>query len=141
MTMQVWDPIRASGWFEEGLEEVVRGLRTAPQACNCVPTDVAEDADQLLLKVELPGVAANEVSIKVEDDVLTISGERKHEENGKTYLRVERSYGKFSRDFTMPNYVDSGKITAEFKDGVLTLHLPKKAETKPRQIQVTVTTN
>jgi len=102
--------------------------------------DVYEDAEGISLKVELPEVDAKDVEIQVEGNTLTLKGERKleHETRREGYHRVERTYGAFSRTFTLPNTVDVEHITAESKDGVLRVFLPKKAETKPRQIKVAV---
>lgn len=103
--------------------------------------DVFEDNDGITLKVELPEVDPKEVDIQLEGNTLTLKGERKleNEEKRDGYHRIERTYGVFSRSFTLPNTVDSEHITAETKDGVLRVFLPKKAETKPRQIKVAVT--
>jgi len=102
--------------------------------------DVFEDADGVTLKAELPEVEPNEVEISVEDSTLTLRGERKLEqttvENG--YQRLERPYGAFQRSFTLPPTIDAEHISAESKNGVLSIRLPKRAETKPRQIKVQV---
>src|SRR5437870_316212 len=102
--------------------------------------DVFEDADGITLKAELPEVDAKDVDIQVEGNTLTLRGERKLEKEDKRdgYHRIERTFGAFSRTFTLPNTVDVEHITAESKDGVLRVFLPKKAETKPRQIKVGV---
>jgi HSP20 family protein len=105
--------------------------------------DVFEDADGITLKAELPEVNASDVEIQVEGNTLTLKGERQLEREDKrdSYHRIERTYGAFSRTFTLPNTVDVEHISAESKDGVLRIHLPKKAETKPRQIKVAVSAN
>ena len=102
--------------------------------------DVFEDHDGITLKVELPEVDAREVEIQVEGNALTLRGERKLEKADQRdgYHRIERTYGAFSRTFTLPTSVDAEQITADSKDGVLRIVLPKKAETKPRQIKVQV---
>jgi HSP20 family protein len=102
--------------------------------------DVFEDNDAITLKLELPEVDAKDVDIQVEANQLTVRGERKLEnsENRDNYHRIERTYGAFSRSFTLPNTVDTEHISAESKDGVLRIVLPKRAETKPRQIRVQV---
>jgi HSP20 family protein len=102
--------------------------------------DVFEDTDGITLKVELPEIDAKDVEIQVENNQLTITGERKLEnvENREGWHRIERSYGAFHRSFTLPQTVDAEHISAETKDGVLMLRLPKKPETKPRQIKVQV---
>jgi len=104
--------------------------------------DIYEDADGITLKAELPEVDAKDVEILVEGNTLTLRGERKLEksEERNNYHRIERVYGTFSRSFTLPSTVDLEHITAESKDGVLKVFLPKKAETKPRQIKVQVDT-
>jgi HSP20 family protein len=104
--------------------------------------DVFEDKDGITLKVEVPEVEAKDVDIQVEGNTLTLRGERKLEKNSNPdgYHRIERTYGVFSRSFTLPEQVDSENITAQSKDGILRVHLPKKAETKPRQIKVAVGT-
>jgi HSP20 family protein len=100
--------------------------------------DVFEDSEGLTLKVELPEVEANEVDIQLEGNTLTLRGDRKLENADKQegYHRVERAYGAFSRRFTLPSTVETANVTAQSRDGVLRIFLPKKAETKPRQIKV-----
>jgi len=102
--------------------------------------DVFEDGEGITLKAELPEVDVKDVEIQVEGNTLTLRGERKleNEEKRDGYHRIERTYGSFSRTFTLPSTVDVEHITAQSKDGVLRLFLPKKAETKPRQIKVGV---
>jgi HSP20 family protein len=102
--------------------------------------DIYEHNGSLVLKAELPGVDAKDVDVRVENNVLTLRGERKldNEVKQENYHRVERSYGSFSRSFTLPNVVDTEKIKAEYKDGVLQLVLPKKEEAKPKQISISV---
>ena len=94
----------------------------------------------IVLKVELPDVAREDIDLRVENSTLTISGERKKDEavKGEHYHRVERVFGAFSRSFTLPATVDATNIGAEFKNGVLTVTLPTREEAKPRQIQVAV---
>lgn len=143
MMLQRWDPIREFERLHEEVDRVFRGLGMGRAGVHGDVTcpfavDVLEDKDHVVLKAELPGVNPKEVDIHVEDNVLTISGEKKieHEDKKDAYLRIERYYGKFSRAFTLPPYVDSGQISAQYKDGVLTVSLPKRPETKPRRIQV-----
>jgi HSP20 family protein len=102
--------------------------------------DVFENNDSITLKLELPEVDAKDVDIQVEANQLTVRGERKLEnsENRDSYHRIERTYGAFSRSFTLPSTVDTEHISAESKNGVLRVVLPKRAETKPRQIRVQV---
>jgi HSP20 family protein len=102
--------------------------------------DVFEDEGGFLIKCELPEVAKEDVKVNLDNNLLSISGERKleHEEKRDRYHRVERSYGAFFRSFTLPSNVNVEGINAEFRDGVLRLKLPKKEEAKPKQIQVNV---
>ena len=103
--------------------------------------DIFEHEGNIVLKAELPGVDAKDVDIRVENNVLTLRGERKFDSEVKrdSYHRVERSYGAFSRSFTLPTVVDTGNIKAEFKEGVLRVTLPKREEAKPKQIAISVT--
>ncbi|PJA96706.1 MAG: heat-shock protein [Ignavibacteriales bacterium CG_4_9_14_3_um_filter_34_10] len=103
-------------------------------------TDIYEDNDNFKLKLDLPGIAKDEVKITFSNNQISISGERKQEpesENHK-YHRVERSYGKFYRSFDLPKEVDQEKISADFKNGQLTVNIPKLELAKPRQIEVKV---
>ncbi len=104
------------------------------------PVDIYEHEGNLVLKAELPGIDPKQVDVRVENNVLTLQGERKFESEVKReqYHRVERAYGTFSRSFTLPNIVDTANIKAEFKDGVLRVTMPKREEAKPKQIQVAV---
>jgi HSP20 family protein len=102
--------------------------------------DVSETDGEYQIKAEIPDVKKEDVKVTLEDGVLTIQGERKQEkeDNGKKYHRVERTYGSFVRSFTLPDLVDVEKVTAEFKDGVLNLQLPKSEKAKPKAIEVKV---
>jgi HSP20 family protein len=102
------------------------------------PVDIVEDKDRISLMVELPGFKEDEISIQMEGGVLTIRGERKFEkeQEGRTYHRVERSYGQFVRTFTLPNNVDRENVHASFRNGILEIELPKREEARPRQIKV-----
>lgn len=102
--------------------------------------DIVEDDKEYLIKAELPEVKKEDVKVMVQDCVLTIQGERKNEgeEKGKKYHRVERPYGRFVRTFTLPDDADETKVMAEFKDGVLRVHVPKSEKAKPRAIEVKV---
>ena len=102
--------------------------------------DVAEHDNDYIVKVELPGVAKDDVKITMQDNILTIRGEKKHEKETKEpdYHRVERAYGSFQRSFTLPTTVKNERIEAAYKDGILTITLPKAEEAKPKQIEVKV---
>lgn len=105
--------------------------------------DVYETDNSLVLKAELPGLDPKEVEIKVEDNTLHLKGERKFEKETReeNYHRIERSYGSFTRTFGLPKTVDSEKAKAEFKDGVLTLTMPKREEARPKTIPINISKN
>lgn len=110
---------------------------------NWSPTvDVYEDQNGIVLEADLPGLKPGEFELAIENNVLTLKGERKFEKKTEegNYHRVERSYGSFTRSFTLPSTVDVNNVAADFKEGVLKVTLPRKEETKPRQIQVQVKT-
>src|SRR6202158_3418030 len=102
--------------------------------------DIYEGEHELVVKADLPDVKPEELDIRVENNILTIRGERKFEKkvNESNYLRVERAYGAFSRSFSLANTVNSDAIKAAYKNGVLTLSIPKREEAKPKQIKVNV---
>jgi len=102
--------------------------------------DIAEDDKEYLIKVELPEVRKDDVKVTVESGTLTISGERKaeKEEKGRRFHRVERHFGRFERSFTIPDNTEADHVKAEFKDGVLRVHLAKSEKARPKQIEVNV---
>jgi HSP20 family protein len=103
--------------------------------------DVYETENELVIKADLPEVVEKNLDVRVENNMLTIRGERKFEQTVKeeNYLRMERSYGSFGRSFSLPNTVDTQAIKAQYTDGVLTVTLPKRAESKPKQVKINVT--
>jgi len=123
-------PVRSTGEQEEN----VTLTEWAPLV------DITEDDKEYLIKAELPEVKKEDLSVVVENGVLTIRGERKlqKEEKGRRYHRVERAHGTFTRSFTVPDDADGSKVNAEFKDGVLDVHLAKSERCKPRSIEVKV---
>jgi HSP20 family protein len=104
------------------------------------PVDIYEHEGTLVLKAELPGIEPKDVDVRVENNVLTLRGERRFDQEVKreSCHRVERAYGSFSRSFTLPSVVDTQSIKAEFKDGILRVTMPKREEAKPKQIQIQV---
>ena len=118
----------------EGQEEPMRVPEWTPQV------DVSEDATEYLIKAELPEVKKEDVKITMEDGTLTITGDRQCEKegNGKKYHRVERAYGSFGRSFSLPDDASPAKVTADFKDGVLKVHLAKNEKPRPQQVEVSV---
>jgi HSP20 family protein len=101
-------------------------------------TDLLEKDDHFVLRADLPGMGEDDVSIEVQDNTLTVSGERKaeHEEHNRGWYRVERSFGRFSRSLTLPEGVDPDAVTAGFDRGVLEVRIPKPEERKPRRVQI-----
>jgi len=148
MTLVRWDPFRELEDMSERLNRVFTRspLRTTGgkehlTVADWIPTvDISETEGEYLIKAELPEVKKEDVKVTVEDGVLTLQGERRQEkeEKGRKYHRVERSYGSFVRSFTLPESVDESGVKAEFKDGVLNLHLPKTEKVKPKAIEVKV---
>jgi HSP20 family protein len=102
------------------------------------PADIYEDDQSLTFKVELPGMEEKDIKVEVENNVLTVRGERKFEKDTKeeNFRRMERHYGAFSRSFTLPSSVDAEKIEAAYASGVLSIQMPKRAEARPKQIKV-----
>ena len=117
---------------QDGQEESMTVAEWAPLV------DISEDDKEYLIKAELPGLKKDDVHISVEKGVLTITGERKFEKEDRKHHRVERAYGSFVRTFIVPDDAEADKVHAEFKDGVLTIHIPKSEQAKPKQIEVRV---
>ena len=148
MTLVRWDPFRELEDMSERLNRVFSrpalrstGGKEHLTVADWTPTvDISETDGEYLITAELPEVKKEDVKVTVEDGVLTLQGERRQEkeEKGKKFHRVERSYGSFVRSFTLPESVDDGGVKAEYKDGVLNLHLPKTEKVKPKAIEVKV---
>jgi HSP20 family protein len=132
-----WDPFSELHHMQDRLSRSLGGAQDRGSAF-APPVDIYEAEGAITIKAELPGVDANDVNIDVENNVLTIRGTRKFENEDKRegYHRIERSYGSFTRSFMMPNTIESENIEATMQNGVLTLTLPKKAATQPRRINV-----
>jgi HSP20 family protein len=118
----------------EGREEALSNTAFRP------PVDVYEDEHSVTLKIEVPGIDEKDIDVRIENNTLTVHGERKFEQEEKeeNYRRVERQYGSFTRTFTLPNTVDQENVQADYDKGVLKVKLVKKAEAKPKQIKVNV---
>jgi HSP20 family protein len=144
-TMNRWELSRGATTLQDQLNRVFgNGLERADDESNLTPwappVDIFETEHELVVKADLPDVNPQDLDIHVENNVLTIRGERKFENKVKeeNYLRVERVYGSFSRTFTLANSVKSEAIKADYQNGVLTLSIPKREEAKPKQIKVNV---
>jgi HSP20 family protein len=142
-----WDPFREFSILQERMDRLFHnvfdrglGFLTSDLAeGEFIPSaDVYEDDNSIHLNVEIPGVDEKNLSITIENNILTVKGERKPEkdEKGEHFLRQERSYGKFSRSFTLPGSVDLDRVNANYVNGVLQIELAKRAEARPKQIKV-----
>ena len=143
-TLNRWEPFRSNVGFESQVNRIFNELFDRPQESNLTTwapaVDIFEGQNELVVKADLPDIKPEELDIRVENNILTIRGERKFEKkvDEKNYLRVERSYGSFARSFSLANTVNAEAIKADYKDGVLTLTIPKREEAKPKQIKVSV---
>jgi len=143
MNLMRWDPYREVSSLQDRLNRAFGGRTERDDemqlAAWAPPVDIAEEKDRILITAELPGFQENEIEIQTENGMLTLRGERKFEKetDGKSYHRVERSYGQFVRSFSLPNNVDREKIHATFRDGLLRVELPKREDAKPRTIKIT----
>jgi HSP20 family protein len=146
--MNRWDqPLHGATTLQEQINRVFGDMvGRASEESNLTPwappVDIYETEHELVVKADLPEVNPQELDIRVENNILTIRGERKFDNkvNEENYLRVERAYGSFSRSFSLANSVKSDAIKADYQNGVLTLSIPKREEAKPKQIKVNVGT-
>ena len=142
MALVRWNPIGTLAGMEvDRLNRMFSALEHEAFNQAWVPAvDIYEtDTHEVVIKAELPDVKKEDIDLKVENNVLTLTGERKPEQSKREqFQRVERRFGSFSRSFTLPTSVDAGQIAASYKDGVLTIRLPRREEAKPRQITVNV---
>jgi len=142
-----WDPFREFTTLQDRMNRLFQdsygnqGREEALATSSFAPAvDVYEDEHKITLKIEVPGIDEKDIDIRVENNLLTVHGERKFEKEEKeeNYRRVERQYGSFTRSFNLPNTVDAENISADYDRGVLKVQLAKKAEAKPNQIKVNV---
>jgi HSP20 family protein len=140
-------PFRGAATLQEQINRIFgESVRHTGEESNLTPwapaVDIYETENELVVKADLPDVNPQNLDIRVENNILTIRGERKFESkvNEDNYLRIERAYGSFSRSFSLANSVKSDAIKADYQNGVLTLSLPKREEAKPKQIKVNVGT-
>lgn len=148
MALVRWTPFRELSTMQERVNKLFDDVIRSPYRPDegfalsawTPAVDIYETEKEIVLKAELPEMQEKEIEIKVEDNNLIISGERRMEKDVKeeNYHRIERSYGSFQRNFTLPHAVDRESIKAAYKDGVLKVVLPKKEEAKPRQIKIDV---
>jgi len=129
MEARLWEPFFRMPFFSE---------ETQAATWN-PPVDVLEENEKILVKVEVPGVDEKDLRVMFEDGVLTITGERQFERReDRSYHRIERAYGSFTRTFTLPRSVDATRIAAAYRNGVLEVEIPKKEESRPKQIQINI---
>ena len=148
MTLVRFDPFRELSTMQDRINRIFGDAYTRRYDDDLTqrgewfpPVDIYENGnDEIVLKAELPGLQREDIDLRVENNTLTLRGERKRDTEIKQeqYHRVERSYGAFSRSFSLPSRIDTDKVRAEFKEGVLSIKLPVKAEAKPRQIEVAI---
>jgi len=148
MALVRWDPFRELEEVSDRLNRMfarptvsrTNGKETMIVSDWTPSVDISETEGEYQIKAEIPDVRKEDVKVTLEDGVLTIQGERKQEkeEKGKKFHRIERSYGSFVRSFSLPDVIEEEKVKAEFKDGVLNLHLPKSEKAKPKAIEVKV---
>lgn len=142
MSVTRYNPFADVEDFPAGLrlfQDTVNRLLSEPSSARpwAPAVDILETENELVLKADVPEVELKDIDIQIENNTLTLKGERKFESNGGGgYHRIERGYGSFVRAFTVPNTVDTEKVRADYKDGVLTVMLPKKEMAKPRQVRI-----
>ena len=142
-----FEPFREFATLQDRINRVFRDSYAGGDRDEALTTssfapavDVYEDEHKVVLKIEVPGIEEKDIDVRVENNTLTVHGERKieKEEKEENYRRVERQYGSFTRTFTLPPTVDTENVSANYDKGVLNISLPKKAEAKPKQIKVNV---
>jgi HSP20 family protein len=149
MTLTKWDPFkdlvtlqdRMNRLFDESVRNVRPGDEALSSAIWSPAVDIYETEDEVVVKAELPEVNQKDIDVQIENSTLTLRGERKFNKETKkeNFHRIERAYGSFSRSFTLPSTIDQEKIRADYRDGILKISMPKREETKPKQIKVAVT--
>ena len=144
MAITRWDPFREAVTLQHRLNSMFHNLNEGEMplvAASFVPAvDIYEDADKLVIKLEIPGIDEKDLEVHVEGDTLTVKGDRKFEaeEKEKNFHRIERSYGSFFRAFSLPPTVDAANVAASYTAGVLKLELKKKPEAQPNKIKINV---
>ena len=141
-----WDPFRELNTLQDRMNRLFQEATPGREddlmntGSFVPPVDIYEDEHAITLSLEVPGVEEKDIDIRLENNTLTIRGERKfdNEEKEQNFHRIERRYGSFSRSFTLPNTVDTEQCNADFENGVLKVKLAKRAEAKPKQIKVNI---
>ena len=149
MSLARWDPFAEITSLNEQMNRLFRGVRRNQERSGedfvaasgfAPPVDIYEDDHNITLKIEVPGIEEKDIDVHVENNVLTVHGERKleKEEKEENFRRVERQYGSFTRAFTLPATADPNQIQANYEKGVLRVTIAKRADAKPKQIKVNV---
>jgi HSP20 family protein len=146
MVVTRWDPFRELASLQNRVNSLFQDYgRTGQDELTTAgsfvpPVDVYEDEHKVTLKLEIPGINQDDVDIRLENNTLTVRGERKFEKEEKeeNFHRIERRYGSFARSFTLPNTLDPDSVAANYENGVLKIELAKRAEAKPKQIKVNI---
>lgn len=151
MALVKFNPVRDLLNFEREVSRIINNFERSFDSDNSLPqefenaiwsplSDISEDKDNFKIRLDLPGMKKEDVKINMENNMLSISGERKQEKesDNSKYHRVERVYGKFYRSFTLPESIEHEKIDAEFKDGQLTITVPKSEKAKPKQLEIKI---
>ena len=139
MSLIKWDPFREFNTLPTRLAFWGKDWEEPLSTTTYVPSvDIFETDNEVVVKAEMPGMNANDIDVRLENNVLTLKGERHFEKDAKeeNYHRIEREYGTFTRSFALPRTVNGDKVSAEYRDGILKIVLPKKEETKPKAIKV-----
>jgi len=140
MSLIKWDPFREFDTLNERVGGFLRKNWEAPMSTTVwnPAVDIFENDNEVVIKAELPGMNATDIEVKLENNVLLLKGERRFEKEAKeeNYHRIEREYGSFSRAFSLPTVINGDKVTADYKDDVLKIVLPKTEEIKPKPIKI-----
>jgi len=140
MSLSQYDPLSNFPATFRTFEDAVARMLNEPRGARpwSPSVDIFETENELILKADLPDVKLEDIEVRVENQTLTLKGERKFEkdESNRGFRRIERQYGTFVRSFTVPASVDAERVAAEYKHGVLTVRLPKKEAAKPRQVKI-----
>ena len=144
--LMMWDPFREIASLREDMDRIFDSFfgrfpeRERQEGIWLPLIDIEENNDEVTVRAEVPGMRKDDIKVSVVGDTLTLSGERKYEseEKGRTFHRIERAYGKFYRTISLPAKVDNNKVKAQYKDGILTITLPKANKARPQEIAIEV---
>ena len=143
MTIVRWTPFRGLMDIQDEMNRMFNSVARTSDSGTGVwgpSVDISENENEIVVVAEVPGMKRENINISIQDNVLTLKGEKKREsdENEENYHRIERSYGVFERSFSLPSVIQTDRVTASYKNGVLSIKLPKAEEAKPKQIDIAV---